>query len=140
MNTQLLLEGIKINEKAKDFFFATYFTGEGCGTYGCFVGNHWLARNPGEFHRKWSGVDEFINNDAYGLTFFEFDWLFVPGGDCCNLFGFHVRDGDAPREEVIARVRKFIYWKLHNADMMTGGTAIYEQARAIAGMKPRAQK
>lgn len=125
MNTQRLLDLIKVNEQAIYFDLSEWI----CGSYGCLLGNYSLSikdRNVFNFKTKYESV--------YRQAALYFDiplkisyFLFSPynfkrtktklmvNGYRCSTFRAS-RDCYA-KDAAINRVRKYVYFKLHQREM-----------------------
>jgi len=121
-NFQELLDVVKATENLHTDVFdmsEVFILGE-CGTAGCMIGNYNLMKN-----RR---VHTFLSGDqkAFGITRQEYRWLF---SDMANIGSWNTKHRDlsaVTREQALARLRKFIYYKLHKHEMC------YDEKRGVS--------
>lgn len=139
MNTQRLLDLIKANEEAPDFYLDKWISP--CGTHGCLVGNHMLkVYKDQDIFNAHAKCTLGVAAEFYDLTLQEACFLFNSDEGFRRRFGIHysryqvnhehLRD-PYDKEAAINRVRKLIYYKLRKAGLMSGGTESYEVARQV---------
>lgn len=131
MNAQALFRLIRNNEAAENFDLGQWV----CGTYGCLVGNDLLACGfePRAFHcMRFTEAGDF-----YGISALMASFLFgrheVDRGSSgiavadygngemvisAHDMGESLRDRNIEdKDAAISRVRKYLYYKLHKAEM-----------------------
>lgn len=141
---QGLFKLVKANEEAERFDLGFWVDHDVCGTIGCLVGNFCLA-NPEDALKLDETIEEPVYSESgvrgdafrhiaarFGLTHNESQWLFGTVDPALfqsmgywenirsiysSMFSGDYRDC-TDRAAAIARVRKFIYYKLHKQEML----------------------
>lgn len=117
-----------------------------CGTVGCLIGNYNLmAGRYSQLFGDWYNPEaESKDWEYFGITEREYNWLFMMGAEypdyeppkpasMYRVF-YNLRNlDDVTKEQALARLRKFIYWKLHKEEMLYDDNGVREEARRAEG-------
>jgi hypothetical protein len=129
-NAQELLDLIHANEEASGFDLSSWF--HSCGTHGCLVGNHLIAKRS-KCDSLLGPLGPMLYPDIaplYGVSHAECLWLFSPlnfkyypyrGMYFCEGTPQQDLESDRDpidREAAINRVRKFLYYKLRKWELL----------------------
>ena len=139
MKTQELLYMVKASEK-RDLFMGSYYHDTLCGTQGCLVGNYALEKVQEDedfFHlqdAEWifdlnsMDYDEALErmSEYFGISKYYVKWLFIGVFSTYDNTGFFPYDKDCYTHDLnefnkdkraVKRLRKFIYFKLKQAEI-----------------------
>ena len=127
VNIPALLRLIRNNEQAKSFCLMLWIAP--CETYGCLVGNDWLATHPGQvFPGAIKAIEEY--GLAYKTNHLVYHFLFEAQGIKFRYEKHESKAGEMvmvvrcpprniyDREVAINRVRKFVYYVLHKRELL----------------------
>lgn len=106
-----------------------------CGTAGCVIGNYnaLTGRAPSRFGFKDSSSTPVDDWEFFGISENEYHWLFAVGPGFHLLTSYRFLDA-VTREQALARLRKFIYYKLHKHEMCYSEKySVREEARRAEG-------
>jgi hypothetical protein len=133
-NIQALLELIALNEICPEECFDMSFWE--CGTTHCLAGNYAVVHTELFYteapHRA---IDLDRLAEHFDITRYEAEWLFTDSAAAVRPNGWliyltkPINLRSVTKEQAINRVRKFVYYKLHKAEMTL------EEARHIDGNK-----
>jgi hypothetical protein len=123
INFQRLLDVVKATEIVPLGGFDMCCVNEkySCRTVGCMIGNYnaMVGRDPHCFGDRQNNEEQ-DDWDYFGITEDEYAWLFL-GSPNHFYFDFdRPRPGlsDITKDMALARLRKFIYYKLHKQEMI----------------------
>lgn len=142
-NIPALLRLIKNNELSKAFDLRHFV--QPCGTFGCLIGNDWLATHEPslaglEFDFRHTNFWEFSRcqyKTSHWVSFWLFnthDFFKGPWGIRLSKSWFGEQRNCTDRQAALNRVRKFVYYVLHKRELLYDDSGcIRETARRSEG-------
>lgn len=127
IDMQGMLDMLRYAEEAKEFNMRSWIQIKPCGTAGCLVGTYIIntttMSSEIDLLRK---AEAFFNSHCFELSLREKRFLFT----IAHLDEQKVDDAMyLTKEQAIARLRKFIYYKLRKAELLED----YQASRRIEG-------